>query len=205
MALIPIPPDKTGEIAMLINKFHDETGAFLADRLTRLLKAVNPSKEQFFEDARIGTNGAQLLQLLRAHIQFVATLYPTRMNAMMANADQYLNIRQDGRVTYDPPPVFLMPLGYGLTIGESLAIVLSANNRTQSYTVANLPDGMTFDGVNTISGTPTTVGDYNVTIEAIARRATSGPQTLAISVYPIPEPPPPDENTPDPDPPVDPV
>lgn len=188
MPLIPIPPDKTGEIAVLINQFSDECGEFFADRLTRLLKAVNPVREQFFEDARVGNSGAALLTVLRAHVQFVAQLYPLKMNGVLASADQYLNIRADGRVTFDPPPVFQNLMTHVLTLGESISVVLAANNKTKSYTVAGLPDGMKFDGIATISGTPTTAGDYLVTVEAIAPKITSGPQILRIIVSAIPEP-----------------
>jgi hypothetical protein len=195
MSLIPIPPDKTGEIAQLINAFSDECGNFMADRLTRLLKAVNPVKEQFFEDPRVGENGAALLTVLRAHVQFMAQLYPTRMNKIIATADQYLNIRQDGRVTYDPPPVFIMPMTHVIMLGDHLDVVLRATNKAKSYTVSGLPDGMLFNGIDQISGAPKTAGDYFVTVEALAPKISSGPQTLLIVVQPLPEP----EPEPDPE------
>ena len=102
--LIELPPDETAITSAYINEVSNEIGAFLADKLTRVMDRANVDLSGFFSDDRIGTNGGALLATLSAHIQFLATHYPHRMNGTLGRAGLHLTVHPDGTVTYDPPP-----------------------------------------------------------------------------------------------------
>lgn len=104
MPLIPIQPDAVGDSLQFVNDTADEIGRFLSDALTRVMDRVSPMNSEFFGDARVGTSGVLLLTKLGAHIAFLATHYPERMNATLARAGQHLTPHEDGTVTFDPPP-----------------------------------------------------------------------------------------------------
>lgn len=104
MPLIPLQTDNVGEALQFVNAAAAEIGRFLSDALTRVTDRVSPMNPEFFGDARVGTSGVLLLTKLSAHITFLATHYPERMNATLARAGQYLTPHEDGTVTYDPPP-----------------------------------------------------------------------------------------------------
>ena len=104
MPLIPLPQDDVGDALQYVNETADRIGAFLADSLTRVMDRVSPRNAEFFGDARVGTSGVLLLQKLSAHITFLATHYPEKVNATLQRAGQYLTPHEDGSVTYDPPP-----------------------------------------------------------------------------------------------------
>lgn len=103
MSLITLPPDEVGKALDFVNDTADRIGQFLGDSLTRVMDRVSPMNAQFFADARVGHSGVLLLNKLGAHIQFLATHYPERMNATLARAGQHLTPHADGTVTYDPP------------------------------------------------------------------------------------------------------
>lgn len=64
-------------------------------------------------------------------------------------------------------PVLAGPYPYAATCGISAYFGPWGTNTPTSRTVTGtLPPGITFDGVDTISGTPTTTGTYTVTITA---------------------------------------
>ncbi|HUR56836.1 MAG TPA: putative Ig domain-containing protein [Opitutaceae bacterium] len=78
------------------------------------------------------------------------------------------------------------------SVGTSFSYGITANAAASSYNVAGLPPGLV---VNTtsglISGVPSTVGTYNVTISANGAAGTGPNFTLAITIGAAPPPPPP--------------
>jgi PKD repeat protein len=88
---------------------------------------------------------------------------------------------------YDPVAVDTVSLPYGVT-GRAYAQTLSASGGVSPYTWSiasgSLPDGLTLDGATgAISGTPTTVGSYNFTVQATDDIGETGSRALTIAVY----------------------
>ena len=102
MPIIPQEPDRTSEAIKLINAAGDRIGAVVAEEITRCISEVAPINETFWNDPRIGANGAALLQKIGAHIQLIGGIYPDKMNPVLAGAGARLTPNQDGTVTYTP-------------------------------------------------------------------------------------------------------
>lgn len=82
------------------------------------------------------------------------------------------------------PPVLTGPASAAGTVGLPFSYTITATNTPTSYNATGLPPGLT---VNTssgiISGTPTTIGEYNTNITA-TNAAGPGNATLSISISP---------------------
>lgn len=167
MPLIRLQKDQVGEALTFVNDTADKIAEFLGDSLTRVMDKVSPINALFFYDPRVSTNGALLLQKLGAHIQFLATHYPEKMNATLARAGLHLNAHADGTVTYDPPPVItssLVPVA--IEINSPFSYTITATNSPASFTATNLPDGVSLGQDGVISGSPTVTGIFNIQISA---------------------------------------
>ncbi len=87
------------------------------------------------------------------------------------------------RLTLGAPPV-VSSLAASGTVGSGLSFTLQANPAASSFNVVGtLPAGLTFNGVNTISGTPTAAGSTNVSVSANSATGITGPTaTLTITI-----------------------
>lgn len=168
MPLIRLQKDQVGEALNFVNDTADEIAEFLGNSLTRVMDKVSPINSLFFYDSRVSTNGALLLQKLGAHIQFLATHYPEKMNATLARAGLYLNAHPDGTVTYDPPPIITSSLeALVVMINSPLTYQIVATNSPTSYGLSGQPDGITIDtSTGEITGSPVDSGIFNLTISA---------------------------------------
>lgn len=84
------------------------------------------------------------------------------------------------------PPVITSPLAVSTTATQPFTYQVIASNNPTSYSAANLPAGLTFDGsLGVISGTLTTAATYKVFIGA-ANSAGTGSAMLTITVQPAP-------------------
>ncbi len=65
------------------------------------------------------------------------------------------------------PPIINSPLTATATVGVPFNYTVTALNNPTSITVSGLPSGLVFDGVSTISGTPTSAGaNLQITLDA---------------------------------------
>ncbi len=92
-----------------------------------------------------------------------------------------------GIAVYDPLAVTTSSLPYGVT-GTAYSQGLSASGGLMPYTwvitAGTLPDGLTLDGASgVISGTPTTAGSSNFTIQVTDGNLNSATTDLSIAVY----------------------
>ncbi|MBA4388309.1 MAG: hypothetical protein C0404_10035 [Verrucomicrobia bacterium] len=79
-------------------------------------------------------------------------------------------------------PVITSPLSTTGSVASVLSYAIQAGGSEPiTYGASNLPDGLTFDGVNVISGTPATPGTYNVPLTA-ANTWGLDSKTLVITV-----------------------
>lgn len=168
MPLIRLQKDQAGEALNFVNDTADEIAEFLGDSLTRVMDRVSPINSIFFNDPRVSVNGALLLMKLGAHVQFLATHYPEKMNATLARAGLYLNAHADGTVTYDPPPVITSSLqGVAVEINSPFSYQIVATNSPTSYALSGNPDGVNIDtSTGLITGSPIDSGIFNMTISA---------------------------------------
>ena len=102
MPIINIQPDPIGAAIKVINSAGDRIGAVVAEEITRCISEASPINDAFWNDPRIDKNGKALLQKMGAHIQLIATIYPDKMNPVLAGAGARLTPNQDGAVTYAP-------------------------------------------------------------------------------------------------------
>jgi hypothetical protein len=84
--------------------------------------------------------------------------------------------------TPTPTPAITSPLAANGVVGEAFKYTITATNSPTSFGATPLPDGLTVDTTSgVISGTPTTVGNTNVTISA-TNSAGTGSAILALSI-----------------------
>jgi len=93
-------------------------------------------------------------------------------------------------IIIDPPaPVFGAATTDIIGVGESFTYKMIANNNPTSYNVGNVPNWITFDGIDTISGTaPTsikTISSFNVPMSATNSTGT-GTSTHIVKVIAAP-------------------
>ncbi|OGR47500.1 MAG: hypothetical protein A2X40_00025 [Elusimicrobia bacterium GWC2_65_9] len=68
------------------------------------------------------------------------------------------------------------------TTGTAFSYQITATNNPTSFSAAGLPAGLSVNAVGVISGTPTSIGTFNVTISAVNSSGT-GSSTLTLIVY----------------------
>lgn len=114
------------------------------------------------------------------------------------NADGTHTVTLDGEVTQYPaavaPKITTATFG-ALYIDVAATVILTATGTPPiTWTAENLPAGLTFDGVDKISGTPTAAGHYSATLTATNSAGTTT-ATIAGSVTAKPAEPPPGPET----------
>lgn len=79
-----------------------------------------------------------------------------------------------------PAPTITSALTADATVGQTFSYTVTATGNPSTYSANPLPAGLTLAGA-TISGTPTTAGNYSVTISA-TNSSGSGSATLVLSI-----------------------
>lgn len=181
MPLITLPPDQTGDDIKFVADTSKAIGDLLSDCITRVVARISPRNSEFFGDSRIGTNGVRLPTTLGAHVQFIATHYPEKMNATLMKTGRYLNPHQDGTVTYDPPPEITSPATLNGVVGEAFSHQVTAVNDVTSYSAEGLPEWLSMDADGLITGTPTEAGAFEFTITVSGFGDTEQEITLTVS------------------------
>ncbi len=83
------------------------------------------------------------------------------------------------------PPVITSAAGASGTVGSPLNYAITATNSPTSYSAWSLPPGLSVSSqTGTISGTPTTVGSYNATVNAI-NAAGTGTKQVVFTITPL--------------------
>lgn len=104
MSIINENPDPVREAIAHVNICGERIGDCIARELTSIISRVAPINGSFWSDSRIGTSGASLLAKLGAHVQFLATHFPDKLNAVILSAGSTLTANTDGTVTHTPAP-----------------------------------------------------------------------------------------------------
>jgi len=69
-----------------------------------------------------------------------------------------------------------------VTEGQTFSYTITSNQSGTVFSVNSLPAGLSFDGVNTISGTPTVAGSFPIQLTATNSTGQSGTATLTLTV-----------------------
>jgi len=89
-----------------------------------------------------------------------------------------------GAYEYFPSPAITSTLAATATQGTAFSYAITASNNPESFHADGLPDGLVVDpGTGVISGTPTTLGTYFITLGATNPVGT-GTATLVLTVLP---------------------
>jgi hypothetical protein len=70
-----------------------------------------------------------------------------------------------GAATQTPPAITSVSTATALE-GQPFSYTITSNQAGTTFTTSPLPTGLNFDGVNTISGTPTVTGSFTITLTA---------------------------------------
>jgi hypothetical protein len=89
-------------------------------------------------------------------------------------------------VAPEPVPVIASQGAVTMPLGVAANLQLSASNNPTSWAATGLPAGIAIDNDGLISGTPTTLGSYAVSVTASNYGGVSAPANFTISVTGIP-------------------
>lgn len=113
---------------------------------------------------------------------FDFTVSVTDTNGCTGNQD-YTIVVNCGGISISPTTLPAPSLG--VAYSQNLTASGGTAPITFSVTTGNLPDGLTLSSAGAITGTPTTLGDFNFTVTATDALGCIGSQAYTLSVLPI--------------------